>query len=263
MSIINFLAKELYYKIIYILLLFITIITTIAYNVKAIFLYILSPIKQTKINNFILSYHETKNIFNAEEIENSIYNNIPIIEINLPFFTTSYIYYKYILYYSIYLIVPIILYYIYISIVTISKRKEIYIIKQIILITITYNYINYIITHYIIIPLYLNFIYSHYNEFLFYEFDVEFQIIVYLNFYFKILYANFFFFIILLLKKYLELNINNVVILIIYFFFMPLDTYIQLIYIILFIFNNFIIHIMYNYNLKVKKYKQKEYLETL
>ena len=44
---------------------------------------------------------------------------------------------------------------------------------------------------------------------------------------------------------------------------MPLDTYIQLIYIILFIFNNFIIHIMYNYNLKVKKYKQKEYLETL
>ena len=91
---------------------------------------------------------------------------IPIIEINLPFLTTSYIYIKYILLMAIYLYIPIILYFIYISISNILKKNEIFNIKFILFQIILFMILNFIITHYMIIPLFINFIYSHYNEFL-------------------------------------------------------------------------------------------------
>lgn len=262
MSIITYLIKELYYKTIYILLLYITILTIIIYKIKTIFLFIISPIKQTKINNFLIKYQEIKQEFNSQIIENNIQNHIPIIEINLPFFTTSYIYFKYIILLSVYITIPIIIYYIYISITPILKKNEIFLIKQITGISFIFIYINYILIHYIVIPFYLNFIYSHYNEFLYYEFDVEFQITIFLDFYFKIIYYSLFFFISILLKKYMKLNINNLIIYFIFLMIMPLDTTIQIIYTILFIFYNITINIIYYYSQNIKKYKQKEYLET-
>src|SRR3989338_2730586 len=142
MTILQFFIKEIYFKIIYLILIFVTLLTIL--------------INKANI-----------------DLKDEIF--IPIIEINLPFLTTSYIYLKYIILFSIYIFIPIFLYILYISVSNILKKNEILNLKYIIIITTVYIYINYIVSHYIIVPIYITFIYSHYNEFLYYEFDIEFQ----------------------------------------------------------------------------------------
>jgi Sec-independent protein secretion pathway component TatC len=223
----------------------------------------LSPIKKIKINEFYINYDIQKIDFQAI---NNIYQNykntfIPIIEINLPFLTTSYIYIKYILLMAIYLYIPIILYFIYISVSNIFKKNEIFNIKFILFQIILFMILNFIITHYMIIPLFINFIYSHYNEFLYYEFDVEFQLINYLNLYFQVLFINFVLFITNIIKKYLKLNINTIIIYLLFLLILPFDGILQIIYIFIFFIFNCINLIAYNYYKRIKKYKQKEHLE--
>lgn len=256
MTIIQYFLKEIYFKIIYLLLIFIMLLLLIINKAKMLFLFILAPIKQIKINNFLINYQEIeKNYTLFENIELKNETFIPIIEINLPFFTTSYIYIKYILLFSIYIFIPIIIYYIYLSTSNILKKKEIINFKYIVYITLIFIYINYIIVHYIIMPIYLNFIYSHYNEFLYYEFDVEFQSITYLDFYFKTIYINFFLFLIIILKKYFKLNIHSILIVIILLLILPFDGMIQIMYIIIFTIYYIICTIINNYFTKIKKYK--------
>jgi len=256
MTIIKYFAKELYFKIIYLILIFIFLILLIVIKAKTFLLYILEPIKEIKINNFIADYQHQK-----IEFENTINTNntdeifIPIIEINLPFFTTSYIFIKYILLFSIYLFAPIILYYIYVSTSSILKKKELFSFKLLLYIILIYLYINFVINHYIIIPIFLKFIYSHYTEFLYYEFDVEFQLITYLDFYFYSLFINFFLFVIILLKKYLKLNIPNILILITIIMILPFDGIIQILYIIIFIIYTLVSLFITNYINNIKKYK--------
>lgn len=262
MTIIQYFFKELYFKIIYLVIIFTIMLSIVVVKAKILFLYILEPIKKIKINNFIIEYQNTNNKnYVYENIKNNDELFIPIIEINLPFFTTSYIFLKYIILFSIYIFIPIVLYYIYISTSSILKKNEIFLFRHVLSILLIFIYINYIINHYIIVPIYLNFIYSHYTEFLYYEFDVEFQLTTYLNFYFYNLFTNFFLFVIILLKKYLKLNINNILIIAIILMLIPIDGYVQILYIIIFYIYLIIASLITNYINRIKKYKQKEYLE--
>lgn len=241
---------------IYLIVIFIVLLTTIILKAKILFLYILEPIKKIKLNNFVLEYQNTENsIYLSNKINSNDEIFIPIIEINLPFFTTSYLFIKYILLLSLYLFIPIILYYIYISTSNVLKKSELSYFKYTILGLFIFMYINYLINHYLIVPIYLNFIYSHYTEFLYYEFDVEFQLVTYLNFYFNNLFINFFLFVIILLKKYIEFNINNILILVIILMILPFDSIIQLFYVV--IFSIYLIFTLFitNYIKNIKKYK--------
>lgn len=256
MTILQFFIKEIYFKIIYLILIFVTLLIILINKAKILFLYILEPIKNIKIKNFLINYQEIKkNYINQANIDLKDEIFIPIIEINLPFLTTSYIYLKYILLFSIYIFIPIFLYILYISVSNILKKNEILNLKYIITITTIYIYINYIISHYIIVPIYITFIYSHYNEFLYYEFDIEFQLTTYLNFYFQVLFTNFFLFITILIKKYFKLNIPNILILLVLLLILPFDGMIQIIYICIFITYIIINIIINNYIINIKKYK--------
>ena len=237
------------------MLIFIILLSVIIIKAKTFFLYILEPIKEIKLNNFITNYQNNKdNYINLNNIKDVDEIFVPIIEINLPFFTTSYIFIKYIILFSIYLFIPILLYYTYISISSILKENELFSFKYLMYIIFIYVYINYAINHYIIIPIYLHFIYSHYTEFLYYEFDVEFQLITYLDFYFNNLFINFFLFDIIILKKYLNINIPNILVLAIIMMIIPFDGTIQLIYIIIYITYLIISSFIINYIKTAKKY---------
>lgn len=256
MTIITYFIKELYFKIIYLILIFTLLLTLIIIKAKILFLYILEPIKKIKLNNFAINYQSLENnIYNVNEIINKDEIFIPIIEINLPFFTTSYIFIKYIILFSFYIFIPIFIYYIYIGTSSILKQSELYIFKYILAVLLIFIYLNYLINHYIIVPIYLKFIYSHYTEFLYYEFDVEFQLTTYLDFYFNNLYINFFLFVIILLKKYLKLNINNILIIVIALMILPFDGMIQLLYIFIIIVYILIVSFIINLINNIKKYK--------
>lgn len=256
MTIIQYYFKELYFKIIYLIILFLALLIIIVLKAKILFLYILEPIKKIKLNNFIMEYQNIKNnTYQYNNINNNEEIFIPIIEINLPFFTTSYLFIKYIVLLSLYLFIPILLYYIYISTSSILKKNELFFFRSTLCLFIAFIYINYLINHYLIVPVYLNFIYSHYTEYLYYEFDVEFQLITYLDFYFNNLFINFFLFVIIILKKYLKLNINNILIIIVILLIIPFDGMIQIIYIIMFFTYLLISLIATNYIKNIKKYK--------
>jgi hypothetical protein len=262
MTIVQYFIKETYFKIIYLILLLISIVTITAINIKTLFLYILEPIKKTKLNNFILEYQNSnyKYLTNTLiEKKNNIF--IPIVEINIPFYTTSYIYIKYIILFSLYILIPVLIYYVFISVANILKKKEILNIQLISVCVYLFVYINYLVVHYIIIPIYISFIYSHYTEFMHYEFDVEFQLITYLDFYFNTLFINYFLFVVILLKKYLKFNINSTIILLAILLILPLDGFIQITYIILFIIYDIATTFIINYYKEIKKYKQMVYLE--
>jgi len=260
MNILLFYIKELYYKII----IFIVIITTISwliiYKIKYIFLYILSPLKTIKISNYLMEYDigETACHFINENHDSQF---IPIIEINLPFFTTSYIYIKYIILLICYFILPILTYFIYISTAAVLKKTEYFKILFILKYFFIFLIFNSTFSHYVIIPIFIQFLYSHYKELEIYEFDVEFQILTYLDFYFFILFFNLFIFIIIETKKVLNIPKINIVLLILPFFILPNDFMVQIIYffilLIILITSNII---KYYYN-NIKKYKEVGYLE--
>ena len=259
MNILLYYTKEIYFKIIYLLLLSIVIITITILKSKYLLLFILSPIKKIKTNNFILQFstiHEETQYYTNNQIAKNEY--IPIVEINLPFITTSYIYIKYISLFMIYIILPIFLYITYISIRHILKKQENENIFYILINTIIFLVYNIVITHYVIIPFFISFIYSHYYEFSHYEFDIEFQLLFYLDMYFFILYFNCFLFIINIIKKYLKINniINYLFIICILLF--PIDVILQIIYLIIYL----NLHIITMFFLKIKKniviYKNNE-----
>jgi hypothetical protein len=239
-------------------MLFVMVSLIVVNESKLILVFILSPIKKIKINNIMLQYNinEIKEKYIPDMQENNAF--VPIIEINLPFLATSYIYIKYIILFVLYLILPIIIYYAYININILVKKKETTDIKFILIYFAVTTYINYILVHYMIIPFFINFIYTHYNEFLYYEFDTEFQLINYLNLYFKVLYFNFFFFIIINIKKYLHLNIPIQVIIFILIMISPLDLLLQIIYLVILTIFNIVNNVVHNYYCNIKRYKQME-----
>lgn len=235
------------------------ILSLVTTKSKILFLFILSPIKKIKIEELAIKYNMEITNHNLEMNKEQINTFIPIMEINLPFFTTSYIYIKYIILISIYLFIPILIYFIYISIINVLKTNEAFKLQFILTIISVFVVLNLMFTHYIIIPIFINFIFSHYSEFLFYEFDVEFQLLNYLDFYINILFLNLLLFTIITLKKYLNINIHALILLVIIFLLLPFDIIIQIIYVIIFLIYYIINSILYNYYQNIKKYKQMEY----
>jgi len=263
MNIISFYSKEIYLKIIYLIILSIIIIVITILKSKYILLFILSPIKKIKTSIYILQFSN----INKEIQEYTDYNTnkneyIPIIEINIPFITTSYIYLKYITLFLIYIIIPILLYIFYISVRHILKERENNNLFSLLLVISIFLIYNILITHYIIVPIFINFIYSHYYEFLSYEFDIEFQLLFYLNMYFYILYFNCFLFIINIIKKYLKINKIANYLFIICLLIFPIDIVLQIIYIFIYLNLHVISTFFLNIKKNTKKYKQMEYLET-
>ena len=122
MNIIYYFIKEILIKLIIVFILFILFLIIITIKSKILFLFILSPIKKIKITNLFFIY----NTENIKEIYCELKNNItiPIIEINLPFFSTSYIYIKYILLFTCYLFIPILIYILFININIILRKQE-------------------------------------------------------------------------------------------------------------------------------------------
>jgi Sec-independent protein secretion pathway component TatC len=187
-----FFIKEIIYKIVYIILVFIFFYLYIIFNFKSIILFILNPIKNTKFKIITNKYLNLKNI---DTYENNLHikeDNIflPTIEINMPFFSTSYLYIYISFFISLYLFIPFLLFNIKILLNPILKKIE----KKKInfyLLTLTCLFmLNILINQYILINTYINYIFSHYYEFLFYEFDVDFQLLNYFKIYLMFLYLG-------------------------------------------------------------------------
>ena len=249
--------KEIYFKILVFIFILLLHIFIIIIKSKEILIYILLPIKKIKLEEFKINYNIEK-IEQFIEIKNQENIFLPIIEINLPFFTTSYIFIKYLILLLIYLIIPFFLYIIYISMLPILKKVENKVIKWVIISIIIFIPFNIILIQYIIMPLFISFIYQHYIELLYYEFDVEFQLINYLNLYFILIYTQLCFFITIIIKKHIFVNINLIVLILITLFILPSDIIFQIIILINIIFINIIIKLSYNYYNLILIYKQKK-----
>jgi len=255
MSILLFYIKEICFKLIYFVLLLLVVIVTVLINFKYAIIYILSPIKQIKTQQLIA-------ILATEQIDKSLllmqeqYHFLPIVEINLPFLATSYVYLKYVFLISLYFSIPIYLYFYKLNLNRILKNKEVINLAIKIKMIILLLFFNFLINHYLIIPFFLNFIFNNYNEYLFYEFDVELQLFNSLDFYFKLLYFNCFFLFIIATKKNLNHNVldNNIIILLL-LFLLPLDFIIQILYTILLFIYSIISKLINNYYTEFKKYK--------
>lgn len=243
------------------MIIIISTIIIIINKSKYIVLFILSPIKKIKIENIKINYYLYEDQVTAYiNNKNNLY--IPIIEINIPFLTTSYIYIKYIIMLTFYLLIPMLIYILYISIAPILKKKELYITKWTFIETNIFIILNILITHYFIVPIFMRFLFTHYTEYQWYEFDVEFQLIYYLNTYFYILYINLCFFIICIIKKHLVINMHITTVAVLFILIFPFDLIIQLNLIIIFLIIKLQTDLTNNILKQIKKYKHTEYLET-
>jgi hypothetical protein len=255
-----FFIKEFFYKFLYILnLLIIFWIYTYLYF-KIILLFLLNPIKIIKFNQLYYWFWNTYNIYWYEswnEIQDSFF--LPVIEINLPFFTTSYWYVKFFFLFSIYIFMPVLFYYLFLIIKPLLKKNEIFFFCFHWLFLNLFWFFNYIIHHFLIIQWFLQFTFSHYHEFLYYEFDIEFQILFYLNLYFKLLYYNILIYIAWWIK-YQWIDLSSIWIYLILLFLMPPDLWIQIIYIIWSFFIKLQIKIYLKWSYYIKIYKHKEYV---
>jgi len=255
MNILLFYIKEIYFKLIYFILLLLVVITTVLFNFKYAIIYILSPIKQIKTQQLIA-------VLSTEQIDKSLllmqeqYHFLPIVEINLPFLATSYIYLKYVFLISFYFSIPIYLYFYKLNLNRILKNKEVINLTIKIKMIMLSLFFNFLINHYLIVPFFLNFTFNNYNEYLFYEFDVELQLFKYLDFYFKLLYFNCVFLFMIALKKNLNNNVldSNILILLL-LFLLPLDLIIQILYTILLFIYSITFKLINNYYTEFKKYK--------
>jgi hypothetical protein len=259
-----FFIKEILYKIIYIIFIFILFYFYIIVNFKSIILFILNPIKNTKFKIIINKYFNLQNINIYENEFNHKENNIflPTIEINMPFFSTSYLYIYISFFISLYLFIPFLFFNIKILLNPILKKIEKKKINFFLLILIFLFIFNILINQYILINTYINYIYSHYYEFLFYEFDVDFQLLNYLNLYLLFLYLGISHIIVcvyIIIHKKKNSDIFYIFFLIIFLF--PPDLNICIIYIIYYYIYKYIIKIMFIIYIKYIYYTVYKYKE--
>ena len=257
MNIFSYYLKELIFKILYILIISITLLLIIILKTKTILFFLLSPLKETIISSHIYLYTSEVNLLVHNSITNTQFKFLPLIEITLPFVISSYYYYKYIILFSIYLITPLLLYIITITINVILYKKEyrlfLHNIKWLMYILL----MNSIVTQYCIIPLYIKYTFSHLIEFQFYEFDIELKLINYLDLYINVLYTNIlivFFYI--YIKKHIK--VNNYIVYILILILLPNEIMLQTTYVIVLTSCNMLNNIIIKYRNKIKKYKLTE-----
>jgi hypothetical protein len=255
-----FFIKEFYYKLIYLINLFIFFLFYTYYFFKIILIFLLNPIQIIKFNIWLNWFSNANQIqwFRSFD-EDDEYYLLPVIEINLPFFTTSFWYIKYFFFFSFYIFIPILLYYIWLNIKPLLKKNEIFFFHFHLIFFYYFWLFNLFIHHFIIIPYFLQFTFSHYHEFLYYEFDIEFQILFYLNLYFKLLFGNICIYFIWWIKNQWFWNSSSLWIYVILFLFLPPDFYIQILYIFFSYIINKKIQIWWKWSEYIKKYKHKEY----
>ncbi len=138
----------------------------------------------TNINStFLNTYYLTNmNIDNNYLYSNYIYN----LEINLPFFTSEYLYVNILIICIIMLIVPY-CYYTYIQYTKSTIFKYEYYMQLINSYYFLFSCITaYMIIYLNILPLILKWLFTHYNNLLFFEFDIQFNIQIYLFLFIKL-----------------------------------------------------------------------------
>lgn len=255
-----FFIKEFYYKLIYIINLFIFFLFYTYYFFKIILLFLLNPIQTIKLNTW---NHWFSNAHQIQWLNSLNYNDqyyfLPVIEINLPFLTTSFWYIKFFFLFSFYMFLPILLYYVWLNIKPLLKKNENFFFHFHLILLNYFWLFNLLIHHFLIMPYFIQFTFSHYHEFLYYEFDIEFQILFYLNLYFKLLFNNLLIYFIWWIKHQWFWKSPSWWIYIIIFFFLPPDFYIQIIYIFFSYILDKKIQIFWNWAKYIKIYKHKEH----
>lgn len=255
MNIFIFYIKEIIKKSLYLLIIIIFTIFIVMYKIKIILLFILSPIKNTIISNYIYVYNtDIKTSLYQDQLNLNFKNElfIQVIETNLPFIINSYYYYKYVTLFSLYLILPLILYIIIISFSNTFNYKEYKILLKNAIIFISVQVINLFILQHLILKLYLKYLYSHYMEFEYYEFDIEFKIIEYLNLYFFLLFLNILLFFIINKKKHFK--INTIILAIAVILLLPNEIILQGTYLLIISISIVVTKIINNYKNEIKKY---------
>lgn len=212
-----YLLKELIYKFICFILSYLLFCCMLFYYSNSIIFLFLSPFYNEYLYNHVnilYSYYDNEEAYDVyeHEVENYFNENgsqlvLPTMEINIPFFASSYFYMKYLFFVSFYFIIPIFIYLILLGIKSILKKREFLVIFYINIIIIILMAISFLFNHYVIIPEYLCYIFSHFTEVDLYEFDVEFNIEHYLILYFKLLYS----YLVLILIFVLKNILNNLI----------------------------------------------------
>lgn len=179
---------------------------------------------------------------------------IPNVEVNLPLTIFSYGYLKFVFIFVFYFMLPAFTYYFYISVSPFLVRIEKMRLLSLLLSFNSLIIFNFLCFHFIIIPSVLMFFFQHYNEVLFFEFNVEFQILHYLDMYFRLLFVNLFiiiFFLVyfLFLKRYYMENVNffnivpfKILLFFVVLFFIPADLYVAILQLLITFFWYLIIH---------------------
>ena len=168
---------------------------------------------------------------------------------------------KFFFFFSFYMFLPILWYYLWLNIKPLLKKNEIFLFHFHIILLTYFWIFNWFFQHFIILPYFLQFTFSHYHEFLYYEFDIEFQILFYLNFYFQLLFYNWLIYFFWWIKNQWFLSWSPLWIYIMIFFCLPPDFYIQIIYLLFSYLLNKKIQIFWKWSNYIKKYKYKEYEE--
>nr|YP_010049303.1 cytochrome c-type biogenesis protein CcmF [Pleurostomum flabellatum]QPL15605.1 cytochrome c-type biogenesis protein CcmF [Pleurostomum flabellatum] len=207
--------SKVFFFFIYLLLLYCLLIK----NIKYLWLFLLSPALQQKIFEFKQIDIEKNWQFFSNTNDNQ-WNNfsllIPNVEINIPLYTSPYLYLLYSGTLLMYITIPgIIFLFIYLFFPIFSKKEKI---NSFITITHVHLifFVNWIIVHKTLLPLVIKIIFNVYQEIDLFEFDVEFQVLNYVSVYLKMLYANLSLF--LLYGFFFQKKRNNLNILF-YFFF--------------------------------------------
>jgi hypothetical protein len=138
-----------------------------------------------QIYKFYYNFFITNNIY---EKTNITYLNS--FEINLPFYITDFFYLKFLFIFFLFLALPILIYIIYtvkFSFLFSYENKKENLINKIQIIS--YFILN-VLVYTFILPLILFWFFKHYTNFLLFEFDIQFNLILFIKLYIKLFCIN-------------------------------------------------------------------------
>jgi hypothetical protein len=186
--------------------------------------FFLLPILLSYGNTYI---DETYKFYYNSLIQNDTYKlkNITYLnsfEINLPFYITDFFYLKFLFIFFLFFMLPLLIYYMYAikySFSFVYENKKKYIINNIQFFC--YFGLN-ILTYIFILPLILFWFFKHYTNFLLFEFDIQFNLVLFIQLYIKLFCINTFYiylhkhikqipFYFILCALYLIINISDII----------------------------------------------------
>jgi len=238
--------------------LFITYHLGIIFLLNVYILFYLNHYLSILLSNIFLSKHsrKTKNLFEINFYIESTNNycflseTYPIIEFNLPFYPLDHQYFYYLLLGTFSLLLPL---YLSILLKNFFLKKE----KNLFFFFFFYSIII-IFHHYIKIPFLIKMNFYQFLEIPNLEFDLEFNLFRFLDFYFFLLISDFFLSTYFLYENIQEKKKNQplrkillVIIIIVLIFLLPKDTLVQIIFFI----SNYIFRLLLKIIFLIKKFK--------